>query len=186
MHLPPSINLKAVGLKATFFTLLLSNLVTSDNAAAQNLAESKLAAVPQASEVFVMVQAAKIRQSPKPWATGLAAVKFGDKLVQLASQDSWLRVRNSQDLEGFLHSTAVTGKKIVLSASKEDLLNSRVDEPDVYLAGKGFNNEVLQELSSKEPTLNFAAVDTMQKQAIIEESTLFAFIKSGRLNEGQK
>lgn len=158
----------------------------SGSANAQNLSETNLAPVPSAAEVYVQVQVAKIRQAPKPWAAGVAEVKFGDKLVEVSSQDSWLRVKNGQDLEGYLHSTAVTGKKIVLSASKEDLLNSGVDEPDVYLAGKGFNNEVLKELASSEPTLNFDAVDTMQKQATIDDATFFSFVRSGRLNEGQK
>ena len=172
-------------MKTKFSVLLIfavSTLSAFANAAAQNLAKTKIISAPEASEVYVQVQVAKIRQDPKPWANGVAEVKFGDKLVKLSNQDSWYRVRNTQELEGFLHSTAVTGKKIVLSASKEDLLNSTVDEPDVYLAGKGFNNEVLQELSAREPTLNFAAVDNMQKQSHVNDSALFAFIEHGRLN----
>lgn len=155
------------------------SFLSTHEAFAQTLAKEKIG-----QELYVQVQAAKIRNAPRQWASGLSDVKFGDKLHEISKENSWMLVKNDSSIEGYLHASAVTSKKIVLSASTETLLKSSVDEPDVYLAGKGFNEALIKAYATNEASLDFEAVNLMQKQSHIDESMLHSFIESGHLKEG--
>lgn len=155
---------------------------------AQNNVEtvSMIDSVEVGATIYLQVKASKLRQSPQQWAAGIKDIKFGDKLTVLDKKSAWLKVKTLADdnelvTEGFLHSSAVTGRKIVLSASADVLLDTKVDEQDVYLAGKGFNDEVVSTYSKGETQVNFAAVEAMRSQAKPESEALFSFIEGGKL-----
>ena len=136
--------------------------------------------------LYVQVQSSKLRQAPQQWAPAVSDVSYGDRLTVLERQAYWLKVRTAEEnqdsiAEGFLHSSAVTERKVVLSSSSEVLLNTRVDEQDVYLAGKGFNDEVVTAHAKEEPEANYNGVDAMAKQPRPEGLSLLNFIELGKL-----
>lgn len=84
--------------------------------------------------------------------------------------------------KGYVHASAVgegAGSKEGSSFFDDD--NKSPSGDDVALAGKGFNPQVEKEYQTKNPTLNFAAVDTMEK-ITVPDAQLAAFAKAGQLS----
>ena len=141
-----------------------------------------LVAQSQLNAVFVEVSSAKLRQQPKHWAPGSVELPYGTALSELSREAGWLRVRTGAGQEGFVHESAITSRKIVLSAAGAGA-NVRPDDSDVVLAGKGFSKELEGGLAGSRKDLNFTQVDALQKNHI-SDGELFKFIKLGKLNEG--
>ncbi len=130
----------------------------------------------------VKVKDTKLRSAPKLWASSVADLKFGDILTPISSDDGWIKVKTSRGVQGFVHPTAVTERRVVLSSSKAASAN--VDPSEVVLAGKGFNKEVEQDFAKKHPTSNFRAVDAVSAVKIPDQE-LRNFLRSGKLGKGE-
>lgn len=133
---------------------------------------------------YVQISATKLRKSPQQWAAGISDLSFGDPLKLLEQQNSWLKVQTSKDDVGYVHESAVTEKRIVLSTVNGVLPDITVDDSEVYLAGKGFNNQIESEYKVTNKKVNFGAVDAMHSTSKISETQLEAFIRNGKLNQG--
>ncbi len=131
--------------------------------------------------VSVKVKTVKVRGEPKAWATAIASLKYGDSIQAMSSSDGWLKVRTSGGKQGYLHESAVTTKKIVLSnrAISGDMATDRAD---VVLAGKGFNQAIERDLAAQDSSLNFKGVDEMERLRV-SDAELAAFIKAGHLGK---
>lgn len=136
-----------------------------------------------ADTVFVQVQSSKLRRLPSQWAPGVTDLKFGDALITSANEGGWLKASiNTQ--EGFVHSSAVTSRKIVLSSKQKTLADVAVDDSEVYLAGKGFNANIEKQHAKREQSADYSSVDRMQQNSKISERDLKTFIVEGELNQG--
>lgn len=131
--------------------------------------------------VSVKVKSAKVRTEPKVWATAVTPLKYGDSVQALSSADGWLKVRTTGGKQGFLHESAVTTKKVVLSMRGANT-DGATDRADVVLAGKGFNQAVERDLAAQDSSLNFKAVDEMERLRV-SDAELAAFIKAGQLGK---
>lgn len=131
--------------------------------------------------VSVKVKAAKVRAEPRAWATAVTALKYGDSIQALSESDGWLKVRTAGGKQGYLHESAVTTKKIVLSM-RGISGDGTADRTDVVLAGKGFNQAVERDLAAQDGSLNFKAVDEMERLRV-SDTDLAAFIKAGQLGK---
>jgi hypothetical protein len=130
--------------------------------------------------VSVKVKSAKIRAEPKVWAASVVALAYGDSIEALSVTDGWLKVR-ARGKGGFIHESAVTTKKIVLSV-KGNVGDGLTDRADVVLAGKGFNQAVEREFAAQDASLNFRAVDAMEKIKV-SDAELAAFLQGGSLGK---
>ena len=140
-----------------------------------------LAVVLLAETVVVKIQSTSLRKEPKFFASAVAALKAGDTLEKLASQDGWYQVKTSAGVVGWIHSSAVEVKKFNLLAMDKSM-KTQASASEVALAGKGFNKQVEDNYKSKHGEANFAAVDRMLKISI-QPSDVEGFIKNGKLGE---
>jgi len=129
----------------------------------------------------VKVRTAKVRSTPKAWAPMLAVVKYGDSLQVVSKEAGWLKIALKNGSTGYLHESAVTTQRIVF-ASRNEGMPSFTNSSEVVLAGKGFNSEAERQLAQGDPSLNFHAVNFLEKQTI-SDAALAAFIKAGKLNQ---
>jgi len=160
---------------ATMRVLILYGAVVVSLGAVPALATEK-----PIGPVSVKVKAAKVRAEPKVWAASVVALTYGDSVEAVSVADGWIKV-SARGKSGFLHESAVTTKKIVLSA-KGNVGAGSTDRADVVLAGKGFNQAVERQFAAQDASLNFRAVDAMEKIKV-SDAELAAFLKSGNLGK---
>lgn len=130
-----------------------------------------------AENLYVEVKATQIRSAPKYWASAVAGARYGDELTKVSESEGWYEVKNKSGAKGYIHSSAVTPRKIVFS-SKD--ITSESSSADIVLAGKGFNKEVEGEYAAQNSNLDFASVNTVESLRV-PESSVSEFIKSGKL-----
>ncbi|RIL09855.1 MAG: hypothetical protein DCC75_05615 [Proteobacteria bacterium] len=129
---------------------------------------------------YVKVKNTKLRSSPQLFAPVLSDLKYGDKLTTLETSGSWYKAIDSRGRQGYVHTSAITDREVVLQASNRDF-STAADTSDVVLAGKGFNKEVEKEYAAANANLDFKAVNEMEKYKVTD-SELRSFVKSGKLN----
>jgi len=128
----------------------------------------------------VIVRTAQLRAAPQHWASPVAAVQYGDRLSVLTSQGDWLSVKNDAGVSGFIHTTAVSTRTVVLQVGAANQADA-VGESEVVLAGKGFSDELEASLREQQATLRFDRVDEMEKLRVSREDVA-AFLRTGGLS----
>jgi hypothetical protein len=112
-------------------------------------------------------------------------VHYDDSVDLLSPSGDWFRAR-FKGIEGCIHKSAVQKKNVSLSGLKGDESRPKEEkhsatESEVSLAGKGFTQEVEDELRSENPEMKFDLVDRIERYWV-SESDLFEFIKKGGLS----
>jgi len=126
----------------------------------------------------VQVKRSPLRASPSFLARTTGEVHYGDRLEVLKKKNSWTKIK-SAGIEGWLHSSVLSDKKIKLSSGTKDVA-STADAGEVALAGKGFSAEVEKEFR-RGSELNYQAVDQIQTYGIDDREKI-AFIRAGGLS----
>lgn len=125
----------------------------------------------------VQVREGQLRERPSFLGKVVAGVQYGDRMTVLSTQAGWTRVKTGSGQTGWIHSSALTEKKVVLKAGDVDADTAASGE-ELALAGKGFNNEVEGEFKAENPDVDYAWVDRMEKMTVsIDES--IAFLAAG-------
>lgn len=137
-----------------------------------------LAGLAQAEEVHIKVRSAKVKATPQYWAPAVGTLKYGDTLEQLSMEGGWLKVKFSGKT-GYLHESAVTTKKVIIQSNAKGTSNTNISE--VVLAGKGFSKATERQVALTDGTLNFKAVDAMERIKV-SEAAIGEFIRAGKLN----
>ena len=140
----------------------------------------------RAENLSVQIEYTKLRNAPQQFATSIADLHFGDVVTANAQPtNGWFQVTTSSGSRGYLHESALTKKKIVLSSQQKSLKDIAVDDSAVYLAGKGFNSDVAQNFKAKNKDANFDGVVAMRNQSqSIPDSSVRDLITTGKLFEG--
>jgi hypothetical protein len=120
-----------------------------------------------AETLTVKVQSTSLRSSPKFYAPAVQALRAGDKVEKISTQDGWV------------HSSAVVVPKFDLMASNQGL-KTQASADEIALAGKGFNKQVEENYRAKHGELSFVWVDKML-QIKISAAKVEGFLKAGRL-----
>lgn len=132
------------------------------------------------SIMSVQIESSQIRSTPSFLGVIVAPVKYGDRVTVLREQNGWIEVSLPDGSQGWIHGSALTRKKIVLSAGASDSpTGASADE--LALAGKGFNSDVEAEFRAQNKDLDFAWVDRMEK-IIIDLKTIQRFLEEGKLS----
>ena len=136
-------------------------------------------------ERSVIVKETQVRDKPSYSGKILGKLVYTDRVqvLEMPAGSSWAKVRlTAKKLEGWVHLSALAkDTKPVVKAGSTDVA-AGASGSEVALAGKGFNPEVEAEYK-KDPTLNYAAVDEMEKYAVLP-TALSAFIAQGGILEG--
>jgi len=130
----------------------------------------------------VSVRETQLRESPGFLGRVIGTLSYGDQVDSLLEQSGWTRAR-SGETEGWVHSSALTTKRIVLEASERDVQEAATSR-EVALAGRGFNRQV-EEQYAAETGLDFNEIDRIESYQL-EPDDLLAFLQAGglRLSEG--
>jgi hypothetical protein len=109
---------------------------------------------------------------------------YDDAVDLLSPSGDWFRAR-FRGTEGCVHKSAVQKSNVSLSGLKAGEKQTSqgghsATESEVSLAGKGFTQEVEDELRSENPDMKFNLVEKIEKYEV-SEYDLFEFITKGRL-----
>jgi Bacterial SH3 domain len=129
----------------------------------------------------VQVKKGEIRSTPSFLGGIVARVSYGDRVNVLEEKGPWVKVAiPERNKEGWIHSSALTVKKIVFYAGAKDVQTS-ASSNELALAGKGFNKQVENEFKEKNPNINYAWIDRMEK-FVVSEKEIKQFLKEGKLS----
>lgn len=130
------------------------------------------------SDVYVQVRTTKLKAKPQQWSTAAADLKYGDRLTQTGAEGSWLKVKTAGGASGYVHVSAVSARKIVLSSKSTG--DNGTNSEDVVLAGKGFSKEIESQYAAQNGALDFKEVDRMESIKVSPKE-LAAFMQAGKL-----
>lgn len=131
---------------------------------------------------YVQIKSSKVRSAPKIWASAVASVSYGDSLTVVETSDGWSKVTAANGKSGYIPSSALSTKKVILSSSSK-VSQSAADPTDAILAGKGFDKNVESQFAAQSNG-NYKAVDEMEKIKI-SEAELKSFVIAGELAGGK-
>jgi hypothetical protein len=163
------------------------------------------AAVASAGQtLMVTIKQVSIRADKQFYAKAVAEAKYQDKLEVVKQQGDWYQV-TFNGVQGWVHNSSVgaatkgSSSTTVASAKPSDseaalagkgkaapgassgVASSKVSDEDVALAGKGFNAQVEGDYKKKNPNLNFAAVDSLEKISVSDKDAT-DFMQVGRFS----
>jgi uncharacterized protein YgiM (DUF1202 family) len=148
------------------------------------LAAGALAAGPIA--MSVQVKNTQVREQPSFLAKVLSSLNYGDRLQVVEQQGDWSKVSAPGGQAGWVHTSALTKKKIALQAGSQNAQTAASGE-ELALAGKGFNSDVEADFKAKNRNIDFTWVDKMEKIKILP-GPMQQFLKEGGIQplEGGK
>ena len=119
------------------------------------------AGVALAAPLSVQVRNGKVRATPSQLGKVVATIDYGAKVQAGALQNGWYPVTLDDGKTGWLHESALTKKRIVMSAGTGDA-DTGASSDEVALAGKGFNAQVEAKMRA-DGKLDYTWVDKMSK-----------------------
>lgn len=161
------------------------------------------AASSAAQTLMVTIKQVSIRADKQFYAKAVAEAKYQDKLEVVKQQGDWYQV-TFNGVQGWVHNSSVgaaskgsaptavasakasdgdaalAGKGKAAPGASSGQASSKVSDEDVALAGKGFNSQVEGDYKKKNPNLNFAAVDSLEKISVSDKDAA-EFMKAGHL-----
>ncbi len=133
------------------------------------------ASVAAAATLTVLVQETTLRKRPQFFAPAAGTARLGQTFQAEAPEGGWYKVAG-----GYLHSSAVTAKKVKVGGGE---VAGSASAEEVTLAGKGFNAQVEKSYGGKNAGANFRAVDAMERRSV-SESAVLEFMRAGGLLGG--
>jgi hypothetical protein len=110
----------------------------------------------------LQIRKGDLRNSPSFLGKIVGTAAYGDRFTVEETQGAWSRVVSQEDAStGWLHSSALTKKKVKLKAGEADA-EIAASSGELALAGKGFNSEVEAQFKQQNAEANFAAVDIIE------------------------
>jgi len=134
----------------------------------------------------VQVKNGQVRATPSFLGKLVGSLNYGDRLQVQEQQGDWSKVTVPDGQTGWVHTSALTKKKIVMKAGDQNA-QSGASGDELALAGKGFNSQVEADFKSKNPNIDFTWVDKMEKIKVAPEA-MQQFLKDGGIQpvEGGK
>ncbi len=130
----------------------------------------------------VTVREAELRGAPQFLSRIVGTAGYGERLEVNERRDPWFRLTASDGTVGWVHSSALTTKQIVLTASDSDVRRG-ASADEVALAGRGFNERVENEFK-EESDVDYSGIDRMESEYRIDPGTLLSFLEEGGLETG--
>lgn len=125
----------------------------------------------------VQVQKAPIRATPGFLGQMTGASEYGARVSVVQKQGDWIKIRNEKGLTGWVHQSALTKKKIKMTAGTQTAQTAASGD-ELALAGKGFNSDVEAQFRAQNADADFTWVDRMEKMEVAPEESA-AFLKEG-------
>jgi uncharacterized protein YgiM (DUF1202 family) len=128
----------------------------------------------------VEVKEGQLRAKPSFLGKIVVMLSYGDRVAVLEEQAGWMRVSLERDsnVTGWIHTSALTKKKIELKAGSEV---AQVSDSEVVIAGKGFTSQVEQEFKLANQNLDYTWIDKMEKEFVVSQNKIQQFLTAGGL-----
>ncbi|MBC8424349.1 SH3 domain-containing protein [bacterium] len=120
-----------------------------------------------AQMLSVQVREGQLRERPTFLGKVVATVEYGDRMEVVSTRGGWTKVRGD-GAEGWIHTSALTEKRVVLESGGRDVDTGASGE-ELALAGKGFNDEVEGEFRDGNPDVDYDWVDRMEEMVVSAE-----------------
>ena len=130
----------------------------------------------------VTVREAELRSAPQFLSRVVGTAEYGERLEVNERRDPWFLLAASDGTTGWVHSSAVTTKEVVLTASDSEVRRG-ASADEVALAGRGFNERVENEFK-EESDVDYSGIDRMESEYRIDPGTLLTFLEEGGLETG--
>jgi hypothetical protein len=129
----------------------------------------------------IQVKKGELRSTPSFLGIIVARLSYGDRVYVREERGHWVRVGlPGNNREGWTHTSVLTSKKIVLNPGAKDVQTSASGD-ELALAGKGFSKQVENEFKGKNPKINYAWIDRMEKFVVSQKQSK-QFLKEGELS----
>lgn len=125
----------------------------------------------------VQVKSGPLRSTPSFLGAVTANLGYGERVTVLESRDPWFQVRDARGRTGWMHQSALTKKRIVMSGGG-GAASTSVSGEELALAGKGFNSDVEAEFKAQHGNIDFTWVDRMEGFVVTPEQSA-AFLAEG-------
>jgi len=126
----------------------------------------------------VQVKNGQLRNAPSFLGALVAQVAYGDQVEVLQQQEDWLEVKISGNRKGWIHQSAVTATRVVLSGGGQKASSAAASKEELALAGKGFNADVEAKFKAGHRDIDFTWVNRMEAIRISRQE-MISFLKSG-------
>ncbi len=130
-------------------------------------------------KMSVQVKTSQLRAKPSFLGGVVATVVYADRVTVAGKQNPWLKVTDARGRTGWIHQSALTKKRIVLSAGAADA-GKGVSGEELALAGKGFNSQVEAEFKAENASIDFTWVDRMEAFRVTPDEAS-AFLAEGKV-----
>jgi len=127
----------------------------------------------------VQVKKCQLRKKPTFLSKIVTNLNYGDPVEVEKEDQSWAEVKIAGKPGGWVHISALSGKKIVLNPNSQDIKNAASGD-EIALAGKGFNEQVEENYKKNNSNVDFTWVDKMEKFVVSQEE-MISFLKQGGL-----
>jgi hypothetical protein len=128
----------------------------------------------------VQVKTGQVRSAPSFTGMIIQKLSYGEQVAVSEEKSSWVKVSMAdKNTEGWMHSSALTHKKIVLKPGASDVEKTASGD-EVALAGKGFNEEVEKNYRTGNKNLDYEGVDKMEK-IVVSQPEIEKFLNEGGL-----
>ncbi len=145
------------------------------------LAGTALAAGPVT--MSVQVKTGQVVATPSFLGKVVTRVNYGDRIQVLEQQGDWSKVTVAGGQSGWIHTSALSKKKIAMKAGGQDARTGASGD-ELALAGKGFNSDVEADFKAKNQNVDFTWVDKMEKIKVPPES-MQQFLKDGGIQPAE-
>ncbi len=121
----------------------------------------------------ITVKKAQIRTKPSFLGKIRYTLEYADRVEVFDESKGWFLIGiSTEDERGWIHSSALVKKKIVLKATHSDL-DTNASGSEVALAGKGFNSQVEAEYITQN-NVDYSWINIMETYEVdIEDAVLF-------------
>ena len=116
------------------------------------------------SAMSVQVKQGAVRSTPSYTGQVLGTLNYGQQVQVTEKRSPWLMVSGG-GLSGWMHDSALSKKKIVLTGG-ETTAQTGASSEELALASKGFNSDVEAQFKAQNHEINFAAVDRMEHRKV--------------------
>lgn len=134
----------------------------------------------QAAKVMsVQIREGQLRNRASFLGAVTGTLAYGDRVTVQRTQAGWSEVTTAGGQTGWVHESALTPKRIVMSSGADDARIAASGQ-EIALAGKGFSQEVEAEYKKQNAQLSYAWVDRMLGYGV-PHAQLVEFLRQGGL-----
>jgi uncharacterized protein YgiM (DUF1202 family) len=129
--------------------------------------------------MHVQVQSAQIRENASFLARTAGTLPYGSEVTVIQIQGDWRQIQAQGAVEGWLHQSALSKKKIAMRPGSQDV-GTTADSDELALAGKGFNAQVEADFKAKNEHIDFTWIDRMEAFTVPQQE-LKRFLAEGQI-----